>query len=172
MSRRWTAVAAAAMLGPLLLATGCGIATTGVVESGGAGTMNVGGPQSTLVYFVSPEGVLMPVTVTDMPQTSVSATLATLLAGPNETARAAGLTTELPASDSREFAEGVIKFGFGDNGHDVRVVLPFPVAPLSDLARRQVACTVAAAVHRTPTPETVLVGSDGKQETVTCGIHD
>ncbi|WP_330299381.1 hypothetical protein [Streptomyces sp. NBC_00503] len=167
-----TAAAAAALLGPLLLATGCGIATTGVVESGGAGTMNVGGPQSALVYFLSPEGALRPVTVTDLPQTSVSATLATLLNGPNDTARAAGLTTELPAPDSKGFAEGVIKFGVGDNGKDVRVVLPFPIAPLSALARRQVACTVDSAVSRTPEPEILLVGSEGKQERVACGIHD
>lgn len=172
MTRLRTAAAAAVLLGPLLLATGCGIATTGVVESGGAGTMNVGGPQSALVYFLSPEGTLMPVTVTDLPQTSVSATLSTLLAGPNETARAAGLRTELPAPESREFADGVIKFGVGDNGHDVRVVLPFPTTSLPTLARRQVACTVDSAVRRTPEPKMVLVGSDGKQVEVTCGIRD
>ncbi|MGW6690622.1 hypothetical protein [Streptomyces sp. NPDC054961] len=165
--RRALAVAAA-LTGPVLLATGCGsIATTGVVESGSAGTVNLATlPYPDLLYFISPDGGLVPVTVSDQARLTPSVVLRMLLAGPGTTARDAGLTTEIPAPETKEYVPTGITVQ--DNGKSLRVVLPFPVGPLSDLARRQLACTARATAHIDPAPRILLAGTDGKEEQAAC----
>ncbi|CAM5623643.1 hypothetical protein SAVIM338S_05868 [Streptomyces avidinii] len=166
-SRRALATAAA-LIGPVLLATGCGsIATTGVVDSGHAGTVNLATlPYPDLLYFVSPDGALVPVTVSDQVRLTPTVVLRMLLAGPGVTAREAGLTTELPAPDTKEYiATGIT---VEDNSKSIKVRLPFPAGPLSAIARRQLACTARATARVDPAPQIVLVSPDGKEEQAAC----
>ncbi|MFE4259193.1 hypothetical protein [Streptomyces sp. NPDC056883] len=178
MSRVRRAVTAAALTVPLLLATGCGIATTGVVESGRAGTVKLAtAPDPGLLYFIAPDGALVPLPVSDRVQRpDVGFTLGILLEGPSEVAREAGLTTEIPVpgADSpdpkaRGAARGPVKVAVDDK--TLRVVLPLPVEPLSEPARRQLACTALAAVGVRPAPEILLIGSDGKEQSAVCEVR-
>lgn len=160
--------AAAALICTALLATGCGsIATTGVVESGRAGTVNLATlPYPDLLYFIAPDGGLVPVTVSDQVRLTPTVVLRMLLAGPGVTAREAGLTTELPAPDNKEYiATGIT---VENNGKSLKVRLPFPVEPLSERARRQLACTARATAHIDPAPQILLVSPDGKEEHAAC----
>ncbi|MBT2471426.1 hypothetical protein J7E97_27075 [Streptomyces sp. ISL-66] len=160
--------AAAALIGPALLATGCGsIATTGVVESGHAGTVNLATlPYPDLLYFIAPDGGLVPVTVSDQVRLTPTVVLRMLLAGPGASAREAGLTTELPPPDTKEYiATGITVEG---NGKSLKVLLPFAVEPLSERARRQLACTARATARIDSAPQILLVGPDGKEERAVC----
>ncbi|MCJ0873368.1 hypothetical protein [Streptomyces sp. AP-93] len=178
MTRVRRAAAAAALTVPLLLATGCGIATTGVVESGRAGTVKLAtAPDPGLVYFIAPDGALVPVPVSDrMQRPDIGFTIGMLLEGPSEAAREAGLTTEVPAADAispdakaKGLARGPVEAAAV--GNTVRVILPLPVEPLSGPARRQLACTALAAVSVRPAPEILLVGSDGKEQSAVCEVR-
>ncbi|MFD5144547.1 hypothetical protein [Streptomyces sp. NPDC058401] len=173
MTRVRRAAAAFALTLPLLLATGCGIATTGVVESGRAGTVKLAtAPDPGLLYFIAPGGGLVPLPVSDrMQRPDVGFTIGMLLEGPSEAAREAGLTTQIPepdtlTPDSKAGARGGVKAA-GD-GKTLRLYLPLPVGPLSDPARRQLACTALAAVAAGAAPEILLIGSDGKEQSATC----
>ncbi|MET9853524.1 hypothetical protein ABZY57_11315 [Streptomyces sp. NPDC006450] len=176
MTRVRKAVAAAALTVPLLLATGCGIATTGVVESGRSGTVKLAtAPDPGLLYFIAPDGALVPVPVSDrMQRPDAGFTIGVLLEGPSEAAREAGLTTEIPAPDAKNpFGADYVRAGStseGD-GKTLRVVLPLPVEPLSGPARRQLACTALAAVRTSPAPEILLVGSDEKEQSAECEVR-
>lgn len=185
MNRVRKAVAATALTVPLLLATGCGIATTGVVESGRAGTVKLAtAPDPGLLYFLAPDGALVPVPVSDrMQRPDAGFTIELLLEGPSETAREAGLTTEIPAPnpevpitevpdgkapDRRGSPRGVTNLS--PDGKTLRVVLPIPVEPLSEPARRQLACTALAAVSTSPAPEVILVGTELKEQRAECEL--
>ncbi|MCY0937086.1 hypothetical protein [Streptomyces sp. H34-S4] len=172
MNRVRTTVAAAALTVPLLLATGCGIATTGVIESGSAGTVKLAtAPDPGLLYFIAPGGALVPVPVSDrMQRPDIGFTIGMLLEGPNEAAREAGLTTEIPALGTRAGTYPFAKFD-GTDGKPVEVRLPIPVGPLSGPARRQLACTAIAAVHTSATPDVLLVGPDGEERRATCQVE-
>lgn len=178
MSRVRRAVTAAALTVPLLLATGCGIATTGVVESGRAGTVKLAtAPDPGLLYFIAPDGALVPLPVSDRAQRpDIGFTIGMLLEGPSEVAREAGLTTEIPVPDVNSpdakfkgLARGPVKVGGDDK--TIRVVLPLPVEPLSGPARRQLACTALQAVSVRPAPEILLIGSDGKERSAVCEVR-
>ncbi|MBT2451941.1 hypothetical protein J7F03_33755 [Streptomyces sp. ISL-43] len=166
-----TAAAAAALIGPLLLATGCGsIATTGVVESGRAGTVKLAtGPETGIVYFVPPEGGLVPVALLDGPShPSPNYLITRLLAGPDSAAQEVGLTSALPAVETKRVVATWLTIS--DDGTSVQIKLPFPVGPLSATARRQVACTALAGVRITPTPEVTLTDAEGKEERADCAV--
>ncbi|MER5485707.1 hypothetical protein ABT024_21155 [Streptomyces sp. NPDC002812] len=178
MSRLRRAVTAAVLTVPLLLATGCGIATTGVVESGRAGTVKLAtAPDPGLLYFIAPDGALVPVPATDrVPRPDVGFTIGMLLEGPGEVAQEAGLTTEIPVPDvnspdskAKGMARGPVKVAADDK--TLRVVLPLPVEPLSGPARRQLACTALQSVSVRPAPEILLVGSDGKEQSAVCQVR-
>lgn len=168
--------AAAALTGTLLLATGCGIATTGVIEAGPPGTVKVATPPTgSLLYFLSPEDHLVPVMFMDRSERSDSYdplrvgpdSLIDLLAGgPDEAARAAGLRTELPAGSEWPKAEDPRMF-FTDS-QSVRVELPITVKPLSVAARLQLVCTVVSAVRTGPETEVLLGGPDGRLDPMRC----
>ncbi|MFJ7271673.1 hypothetical protein ACIQV3_34370 [Streptomyces sp. NPDC099050] len=164
--------AAAALTLPLLLATGCGIATTGVVESGRAGTVKLAtAPDPGLLYFIAPDGALVPVPVSDrMQRPDIGFTIGVLLQGPGEAAREAGLTTELPeaqrSTGGTDHVRAAVKAD-GD-GKTLRVVLPIPVEPLSGAALRQLACTALAAAHGSPAPEILLIGTESKERRAEC----
>ncbi|WP_328301593.1 hypothetical protein OG389_30080 [Streptomyces sp. NBC_00435] len=161
------ALAAAALIGPLLLATGCGIATTGVVESGRAGTVGLTTePDPELMYFISPGGGLIPVLPSGPANRARGNALMALLLGPNDTAREAGLTTQLPPPDAKTL--GKTQLIIGDDGRSLRINLPFPIKPLSALARRQLACTAVSAVRISPAPTILLIDPERQQEQVSC----
>ncbi|MGW6705951.1 hypothetical protein ACWGDE_13825 [Streptomyces sp. NPDC054956] len=166
---RKAAAVVAALIGPLLLSTGCGsIATTGVVESGRAGTVRIAtGPETGMVYFLAPEGGLVPLMLPEGPtHPSPNYLLTKLLAGPDSTAQEAGLTSEIPPVDTKLAS----KFGLtvGDDGTTIKIRLPFPVEPLSTAARRQLACTAVAAVRISPAPAVTLLDPEGKQTRAEC----
>ncbi|MFI5860551.1 hypothetical protein [Streptomyces sp. NPDC051546] len=186
MTRVRRAAAAFALTLPLLLATGCGIATTGVVESGRAGTVKLAtAPDPGLLYFIAPGGGLVPLPVSDrMQRPDVGFTIGILLEGPSEAAREAGLTTAIPVPDGRIPDAGVPGAGVPEvrgsargpvevagDGKTIRLVLPLPVGPLSEPARRQLACTALAAVTVSPAPEILLIGSDGKEQSAVCEVR-
>lgn len=176
MTRMSVAVTAAALTVPVLLATGCGIATTGVVESGRAGTVKLAtAPDPGLVYFIAPDGALVPLPVSDRTQRpDLGFTIGMLLEGPSEAAREAGLITEIPVPDTKYWDRmGVARPAVRSeaDGKTLRVVLPVPVEPLSGPARRQLACTALAAVRTSPAPEILLTGSDGKEQSAVCEVR-
>ncbi|MET9958722.1 hypothetical protein ABZ128_06460 [Streptomyces sp. NPDC006326] len=149
MTRIRTAAAAAgaALLlgGPLL--TGCGIKPTGVIESGAAAKVVVPGPGTLgTVYFVTPDGRLAPVPEREQPAESPVSALMGLLIGPLDQEKAAGLETRVPApADKRP------PFGLSASivsGDTLEVRLPFAVAGLSEVARRQLVCTAASVDPR------------------------
>ncbi|MFF4323572.1 hypothetical protein [Streptomyces sp. NPDC001568] len=137
---RPTAVALA-LTGPLLL-TACGIAPTGVVESGAPARVAVAAPAGgPLAFFVGPDGRLVP---SPQPRTADSTPLSGvlgLLRGPGRTEHRAGLGTRLPAVEGPDVA-AVSVVPVGDDGLDLRV--PFPVAGLDAVARGQLVCSAAS----------------------------
>lgn len=153
----------------VLLAPGCGIQSTGVVEVGDPATAEVvpGRTQGTLLYFISPsarDGVLPVVREIGRPEEPVSSgtgdvrhvsakSLALLFMGPSLAERRAGLRTELP------MVSGDIRWDLMEGEAQVR--LPTPVTKLSELARRQLICTVAHAPGSGPRVAVTVSGTDG-----------
>ncbi|WP_327303491.1 hypothetical protein OG730_07655 [Streptomyces sp. NBC_01298] len=173
MTRVRKAVAAAALTVPLVLATGCGIATTGVVDSGRAGTVKLAtATDPGLLYFIAPDGALVPVPVSDrMRWPDLGFTIGLLLEGPPEAAREAGLTTEIPVPPSKSPAgAGYVRAAVTSDGDGktLRVVVPIAVEPLSGAALRQLACTALAAAHTTPAPEILFMGTESKERRAVC----
>ncbi|MEV0413708.1 hypothetical protein AB0I68_23590 [Streptomyces sp. NPDC050448] len=153
---RAAAAATAALLlgGPLL--TGCGIKTTGVIESGAAAKVVVPGANTKgTVYFVTSDGRLAPVPEPEQPAVSPGAVLIRLLIGPTEQERAAGLQTRLPALDIKK--QGASAGTSVVSSDTIEVGVPFKVGSLSETGRRQLVCTVASA---NPQYRVVLRGPD------------
>ncbi|MER5629636.1 hypothetical protein [Streptomyces nitrosporeus] len=157
--------------GLLLLATGCGIRATGVVEVGGAAEVQVsgGGPQDTVLYFVHAGGLMPVVRQVEPLGGDPSGTvrteekvLAMLLAGPDAREREAGLRTELPSGS------GVVSLDLVENG--VLVRLGRPVTGLSGLARRQLVCTAAEALVSGGGEPVTVVGTDTSFGPDTCEL--
>ncbi|MFH8473374.1 hypothetical protein [Streptomyces sp. NPDC018000] len=158
-----------ALLPVVLLAAGCGIRATDVVEVGDPAIVQVapGGPQGTVLYFVSSSSAsrLMPVVRPDwMPTDGISAgtgrawggfdkALAMLFDGPTDAEAEAGLRTELP--DIRT----VSSLNLGPDGVLVRVNTA--VTELSEVARQQLICTAAQARTADRGTAVTVTGSDG-----------
>lgn len=142
MTRLRTAAAAvAALAGPLLLLSGCGIKPTGVVESGAAANVVVNSPdRAGVVYFVTPDDKLVPSPQVDAAPASPVGTVLRLLQGPGPQERAAGLGTRLPGWEK---APGAVSVAFS-SPESVEVRVPFQVQDLPELAMRQLVCTVAS----------------------------
>ncbi|MGP3689284.1 hypothetical protein ACTVZO_32060 [Streptomyces sp. IBSNAI002] len=154
---RAAAAAAAALLGPLLLA-GCGIKPTGPVDSGSAATVDVPVPDgSAVLYFVSPEGHLVPSPQRDVPTLAPLQALTRLLDGPGERELAAGLTTQVPSVHGRRLDTSVVTFPTRDV---MRVQLPFAAADLTPTARRQLVCTLVTTGGRGDRFTVALKGTD------------
>ncbi|MGW7314905.1 hypothetical protein [Streptomyces sp. NPDC054854] len=153
--RRTTALAGMALTGPLLL-TACGIAPTGVVESGAPARVAVAAPaRGPLAFFVGPDGRLVP---SPQPRSAASGPLSGvlgLLRGPGRTELRAGLGTRLPAVEGPDVA-AVSVVATAEDALDVRV--PFPVAGLDAVARGQLVCSAASALGSDH--EVVLYGTD------------
>ena len=158
---------------PLLLLTGCGIQKSDVVEAGGPATVTVHptGDVRMLLFFVGPNGRLMPVSrdfglavgpdgessVIDSAGRVIRPThpagggyriapakvLATLLEGPETDERDAGLTTRLDLHGAgRPHVESEPA---ADGGSLLRLSLATRVHDLDPLAHQQLVCTTAFA---------------------------
>ncbi|MEV6955980.1 hypothetical protein [Streptomyces sp. NPDC051183] len=161
-----SAAAAAALAGMLLL-VGCGIKPTGVIDSGDAATVQVPGATSgPVLYFVSAEGSrLAPYPL--LAGVDSSQLLTALLAGPTNTAREAGITTALPTPAELNPDQLAVEYSPTDG---VTARFPFAVSRLSELARRQVVCTLAfAVVPGTISPVTVT-GTDTSLGPAQCDL--
>lgn len=167
-----------ALLPLALLATGCGIRATDVIEVGDPAVVDVapGREQSTLLYFVSSSSAkrLMPVVRPNvMPReltiwngTEVargpSRAVALLFEGPNKGEVATGLRTELP------FARGDLHVELGPDG--VLVRLNTAVTTLSEVARQQLICTAAQARTADRGEAVKVVGTDGVIGPARCSV--
>ncbi|MEV6581803.1 hypothetical protein AB0M92_26980 [Streptomyces sp. NPDC051582] len=153
--RAAAAATAALVLGAAVL-TGCGIKSTGVIESGAAAKVVYPDPHTKgTVYFVTADDRLFPVPDRDQPSQSTAAILIKLLVGPGEEARAAGLETRLPPLDIKKQGAGAGTSMLSDD--TIGVGLPFKVGTLSETARRQLVCTIASTE---PNYKVVLLGPD------------
>ncbi|MFF6774585.1 hypothetical protein ACFY8W_13595 [Streptomyces sp. NPDC012637] len=194
MRTRWTAAVAAALCLPALAA--CGIQGSDVVEAGGAATVAVQPTNGTklLLYFVGADGRLMPVTrnlglsVGPEGETSLvddhgrvilpthpadggyriatDKVLATLLEGPDERERTAGLTTRVNLHGAgRPHAEL-------QRGRDGRPVLTLRLAArvqdLDAVAHQQLVCTTAYAEGLGATVPVLVTGTDGPLPATRC----
>ncbi|MFG2628096.1 hypothetical protein [Streptomyces sp. NPDC048473] len=169
-----------ALLPLMLLATGCGIRATDVVEVGDPATVEVpsGSQQGTLLYFVSSSSAnrLMPVVrqvdvtvegdVDDKGAVHVwrgsGKAVAMLFDGPTKAEAEAGLRTELP--DIR--AE--LSLALGPDGVSVRVNTA--VTELSEVARQQLICTAAQARTADRSAAVKVTGTDGVIGPAHCSV--
>ncbi|WP_327371050.1 hypothetical protein [Streptomyces sp. NBC_01217] len=158
-----------ALLPFVLLANGCGIQATDVVEVGEPAIVVVppGDEQSTLLYFVSSSSanllmpVVRPIALTSEDgsagsgqERSVSDKAITMLFdGPTKAEAETGLRTELP--DTRP----ALSLTLGPGGVSVRVNIA--VTELSEVARQQLICTVAQARTADRSAAVKVTGSDG-----------
>ncbi|MCX4696099.1 hypothetical protein [Streptomyces sp. NBC_01408] len=160
-ARSRAAAVTAALAGCALLLAGCGIKTTGVIESGHAATVKAPSGKGVVLYFVSKEGdrlVPVPFMFDGGYTIAPSALLRLLLDGPMGPAQEAGLTTALPRLPDGQ-AEGA-SVGEYTSDHGMTVRLPFAVGSLSELARSQLVCTVGVSVVPDVLSPVVLEGTD------------
>ncbi|TRV74405.1 hypothetical protein FKN01_24790 [Streptomyces sp. 130] len=168
-----------ALLPVLLLAPGCGIRATDVVEAGEPATVEVApaGQRGALLYFVSSSSAsrLLPVVRTVSPPedggdglweddrpTGASAALYLLFEGPTRSERDAGLRSELPSANVRAAVE------LREEG--VRATVSIPVTKLSQVARQQLICTAATAVTADRTEAVTVTGTDGVIDPTRCSV--
>jgi len=159
-----------ALLPLVLLAGGCGIRATEVVEAGEPATVQVApaGELGTVLYFVSSSAAarLMPVvrytepgegmgvgSYGEEPPAGATKALTMLFAGPTRAERDVGLRSELP-TERRKMAIELSAQG-------VQVTLDMPVTRLSEPARRQLFCTAAQARTADRGEAVTVTGTDG-----------
>ncbi|MFF2409659.1 hypothetical protein [Streptomyces sp. NPDC058092] len=168
-----------ALLPLVLLANGCGIQATDVVEVGDPATVDVApGSQGTLLYFVSSSSAnrLMPVVrqIDLTAQGEVDAggavpvwrgsdkAVAMLFAGPTEAEAEAGLRTELPDISA------VSSVTLEPDG--VRVRVNTDVTELSEVARQQLICTAAQARTADRYAAVTVTGTGGVIGPARCSV--
>ncbi|MGW9029628.1 hypothetical protein ACWGQ5_37025 [Streptomyces sp. NPDC055722] len=143
--------------------TGCGVQQSDAIEAGGPATVTVypGPRQRVLLFFLSPQGRLAPVSRPDrkgrfsptgIEQLDVHNVLAELFAGPLANERKAGLHTGLPR------LKGPVGIGSASGGLTIRI--PLSVRHLKETAISQVVCTAALAQGDDDTAVTIE-GEDG-----------
>ncbi|GAA0628954.1 hypothetical protein [Streptomyces crystallinus] len=152
----------AALCAALLLAAGCGIRSTDVVQVGDPayGKVTPSGDEGTTLYFKGPNGLLPVVRSGGNKDARLGGALMQLLNGPSDAEKDAGLTSELP-----NFYGGLALGVEGDQVtvHLERAVLDFPL-----LARQQFACTVAHAVPQGQDLKVTVIGTDGRLTLPAC----
>ncbi|MFE7584438.1 hypothetical protein ACFU5Y_23095 [Streptomyces gardneri] len=94
--------------------------------------------------------------------------LAALLAGPNETEAAAGLTTALPHGAGVPHIQEEKVSGGPQGRRLLRLRTPFKVTGLSPEAVRQLVCTAVYARDRLGLAEVAVTGPDGSLTPTTC----
>lgn len=158
MSRVRLVATATALLSPMLLA-GCGIKPTGVIDSGTAATVVVPAPgAASLVYFVSPEGRLVPFPLKDTPPMPAYQVVNRLLEGPGPEERAAGLSTQLPSISGKRLDPAVVEYS---ERQTLSVRLPFHVGDLTPTAHRQLVCSIASTASPRERLMVAVQGTDG-----------
>ncbi|MFE9631933.1 hypothetical protein [Streptomyces sp. NPDC006463] len=169
-TRSRAAAATAVLTACALLLAGCGIKTTGVIESGHAATAKVPRDRTTAVlYFVSKENdrlVPVPFVVSAEYTLAPVVVLRLLLNGPVGPAQAAGLTTELPRLPAGQAEQASV--GEYSPGKGVTVRVPFAVGSLSELARKQLVCTVGVSAARDAMSPVTLQGPDAALPSADC----
>ncbi|MGA5824128.1 hypothetical protein ACPC54_40560 [Kitasatospora sp. NPDC094028] len=128
----------------VLLLSGCGIPTTGVIQSGDPAT---GIQPKALIFFVA-DGRVVPAVRELTNPVDVRTAVQLLLAGPDMRDRQFGLTTALTRIPAPTISA---------SGAEVRLQLAAGTGPLSPLATRQLVCTAAAA-RQTEDPDTATTG--------------
>ncbi|MGW0935953.1 hypothetical protein [Streptomyces sp. NPDC002666] len=168
-----------ALLPLTLLAAGCGIRATEVVEAGEPAIVQVApaGQLGTVLYFVSSSRAsrLMPVVrftqgaedgsglpYGEKPPEGAARALGLLFAGPSRAERDAGLRSELP--DRR------VKIGIELSEQGVRVGMNIEVTGLSESARQQLFCTAAQARTADRGEAVTVTGSDGVIGPAHCSV--
>ncbi|MFI6859705.1 hypothetical protein ACIBKZ_07320 [Streptomyces sp. NPDC050421] len=163
----------------VLLAAGCGIRATDVVEAGEPAIVQVPtGQWGTVLYFVSSSSAarLMPVvrysdslgeaggpgSGGEKHQAEAAKALDLLFSGPTGAERAAGLRSELP--DER------FKMGVQMNAQGVHVTLYTRVTGLSESARQQLFCTAALAGTADRSEAVTVTGTDGVIGPAHCSV--
>jgi hypothetical protein len=150
------------------LLTGCGVRQSDVVEAGGPATVTVfpDAEQRLLLFFVSAEGRLTPVSMgffldgEEKYRVAGDKVLSILLAGPSAEARAAGLHTELPRST------GFV--GVKPAPDRVFVSVSIAVRGLEKTAVRQLVCTAAYVDGGDGNAEVIIAGDDGRLPPASC----
>lgn len=189
--RRVPAVAfAVAVAAAVPLLGGCGIRGTDVIEAGGPASIQafVNPDYDMLLFFRSPDGGLSPVVRTTVPSDAVFGTeylvsgevedsgvtegpvptekvVRSLLAGPREKDRAAGLSTSLPAVR----AGGTLAVERSSGGR-ITARLPLALEELDSTALRQLTCTIAYSQGGDGKAVVELTGQDGATRSDTCGL--
>ncbi|MFG2292457.1 hypothetical protein [Streptomyces sp. NPDC048603] len=165
--------AAAAVVLPALLAAGCGVKPTGVVESGRPATLTVAGEgdRSSMIYLIGPTGLITPVQRHHYPPYSAPDLLRLLAIGPTEEEQKVGLRSDLPTvPDLKErLRPAVIDYPSGSGGA-TRATLAYPVADLTEAARRQLVCTIAFSTSQGGRTPVILTGPDTSLPPTPCGI--
>ncbi|MEV5605575.1 hypothetical protein AB0L33_29465 [Streptomyces sp. NPDC052299] len=164
---------------PVLLATGCGIRATDVVEAGEPATVEVAPADQlgTLLYFVSSSSAsrLMPVVrrtrsaesgdggaVGEAGSTGAPDAVSLLFLGPTRAEHDAGLRSELPTGRTRVAVEL--------SADGVRVTVDIPVTGLSQAARQQLICTAARARTADRSEAVTVTGTDGVIGPAHCSV--
>ncbi|MEW2176662.1 hypothetical protein AB0890_10055 [Streptomyces sp. NPDC005406] len=169
-----------ALLPLVLLASGCGIRATEVVEAGEPATVQVApaGQLGMVLYFVSSSSAarLMPVvryaqppgegsgggSYGDDPPVGAVKALDLLFDGPTGAEQAAGLRSELPNDQ--------VKIGVELSAQGVRVTLDTAVTGLSEPARQQLFCTAAQARTADRSEPVTVTGTDGVIGPARCSV--
>ncbi|OAR23635.1 hypothetical protein A8W25_13970 [Streptomyces sp. ERV7] len=152
----------AALCAALLLASGCGIRSTDVVEVGDPAFAKVvpTGDEATTLYFKGPGGLLPVVRSGGHKESMLGDSLIRLLIGPSDAEKDAGLTSELP-----NYYGGL---AIGREGEKVTVRLERAVLDFPPLARQQLACTAAHAVPKGQAVKVTVFGTDGRLDLPGC----
>ncbi|MEV7616354.1 hypothetical protein [Streptomyces sp. NPDC089799] len=158
-----------------LLAAGCGVKPTGIIESGRPASMAVAGEgeRSSMIYLIGPTGLLTPVQRHNYPPYSAPDLLRLLADGPTQDERKAGLRSNLPViPDPKQRARpAVVEYPEGRDG-PTRVTLAYRVADLTAAARRQLVCTTAFATSRSGHAQVILTGPDTTLPATSCDAAD
>lgn len=188
MSRPLRRVAAALLALAVLPLAGCGIQKSDVVEAGGAAPVTViptGSPRM-LLFFVSRDGRLLPVArdlgftefredengavTTHEPgpgyRVATDKVLAALLEGPDDTERAAGLTSRISFHGAGD--PHTMRRPGPDGRPELRIRLTVRVKDLDPVAVRQLVCTASYAEDLGRAAEVVVAGTDGALPGVRC----
>ncbi|MEU6758208.1 hypothetical protein [Streptomyces sp. NPDC046685] len=170
--KRSPRTAAALAASCVLLLAGCGIKTTGVIDSGHAATVKSPGGKTAVLYFVSKDGsrlVPVPFPVDSAYTIAPRALLLLLLNGPSGPAQEAGLTTALPPlAPGQESALGVGPYA---QSTGITVHLPFAVAGLSKTARDQLVCTIGVSAVPDVISPVVLRDANTTYPAAECGAR-
>lgn len=159
--------AAAALAGTLLLSA-CGIRPTGVIGSGEAAHVKVPGAEvASTLYFISPEGRLIPSPQSEPLRVPPAQLLTRLLEGPDSREREAGITTALPRVTGKRIGSSVVSYSERDV---LAIKLAFKVGDLTPLARSQLVCTLASTGSPGVKIKVALAGTDTSLGAARCDI--